>query len=91
MTPSPPDGWERLVADLQRTTGHVMTFGIDSVCDELTITIDGRQVAGLWRSYSPDPLDHLAAFIGDLQELILDEFVGGGWPICPRHHTHRPC
>ena len=85
-----PSDWLRIRADLLRTTGYTLELSVDPDSGGTSIIIDGHPDGGTWpRSYA-DPRQHLAEFIDDLQEATLHEYVGGGCPTCPRHHTHPP-
>lgn len=83
-----PEGYERIAADLKRTTGHVLELAEEPEFGGATITIDGEVLGSFARSHSSDRSEHLAEFVDALQEQTLDEYVWGGWPTCPRHHTH---
>ncbi|MCU1359965.1 MAG: hypothetical protein JWN99_1254 [Ilumatobacteraceae bacterium] len=64
-----------------------MELSVDPGSDGVTITVDGEIQGAIWPPYRK-PQDHLAELIDELQGHTLHEFVGGGWPTCPRHHTH---
>jgi hypothetical protein len=83
-----PSDWRRIRVDLLRTTGYTLELSVDLDSGGTSITIDGLPDGVIWPHSYADPREHLAEFIGDLQEATLDEYVGGGWPTCPRHHTH---
>jgi hypothetical protein len=82
-----PDGWQRIGADLKRTTGHTLELvwnDDDGLCE---VAIDGTNSGGFGINLGDD--ETVIAEIADrLQEWGLDELIWGGWPTCPRHHTH---
>jgi hypothetical protein len=82
-----PNGHERIGADLKRTTGHTLELSWndrDRLCE---VSIDGTNSGGFSISFGDE--ETVVAEIADrLQEWGLDELIWGGWPTCPRHHTH---
>lgn len=72
-----PEGYERIAADLKRTTGHVLELAEEPEFGGATITIDGEVLGSFARSHSSDRSEHLAEFVDALQEQTLDEYVWG--------------
>ena len=82
--------WTRLGNDVRSTTGRVLQLDLDHgaglVCH---VTLDGNHLGSVGRSWClADPEVLLAELAEDLQEHSLHEAIWGGWPTCPRHHTH---
>lgn len=85
--------WTRLTVDVRSTTGRVLHVdvagGAAGAWIDISVTLDGEHLGSMGHNYClADPEALLAALAGDLREFVLDEAIWGGWPICPRHHTH---
>ena len=59
--------------------------GVPSI---VLVALDGSDLGGISYMVGSDDDLVIADLIARLQELFLDEFIGGGWPTCPQHHTH---
>ena len=89
-----PNGYERICDDFERTTGH--TLALRSALDEFVgrqfpiveVLLDGIHVGGFGLPGGHSADEVVAALADALQEAFLDEFIWGGWPTCPQHHTH---
>jgi hypothetical protein len=81
--------WLRLRDDLARTTGRTLRLAeSDSEPGALEVHLDGVLYGWFGHQFSADPEAALAELAAHLCEFALDEEIWGGWPICPRHHTH---
>jgi hypothetical protein len=95
--PSPPVvPWERVSADLRRTTGRLLdlTFRWEAYADHAfwmcSIFLDGADHGGCnVNDDEAGPEANLAELADRLCEHSLHEEIWGGWPLCPRHPT-RP-
>ena len=82
-----PDGWQRIGVDLKRTTGHTLQLVWNDDVGLCEVAVDGTNSGGFGINFGDDEM--VIAEIADrLQEWGLDELIWGGWPTCPRHHTH---
>jgi len=95
--PSMPNvGWERIAADLQRTTGRTLVLMLrwdehpDGGLWIADISIDGSPLGGTSFTWDDtDSEDSLADLADRLCESFLHEEIWGGWPMCP-NHPDRP-
>jgi hypothetical protein len=94
--PPPVVPWERLAADVLRTTGRQvdLTFRWEAYSNggywKCCISLDGEDRGGC--NVNDDesrPDANLADLADRLCEGWLHEEIWGGWPLCPRHPT-RP-
>lgn len=88
-----PDGWQRVAADLLRTTGRRLTISarpFSRTETEFVLLVDGRWCGTSAYPNSPaETHEHdVAEWADQLREGLLDEEIWGGWPICPLHGGH---
>lgn len=86
-----PSTWHQLATDLLRTTGHVLALTVENHREwgeSAGVFLDGRPFGTTSRDWSNDPTVRLVEIIDNLQETWLHEYIWGGWPTCPQHHTH---
>lgn len=90
--PRPDVEWQRIAADLERTTGRTLVLDLrwnaypDGGFWAADISVDGSRLGGVGFAWDASHSEECLADLADsLCEHSLHEEIWGGWPMCPRH------